>query len=124
MDMSNIPPFDVHSQSHSNNQSSGYLEDALVEFTSKRRRRMLLFHNHRYWNSNSPQGYDNHCNGFPKLQTDNNGLLMTERHLNKLSTEAINTLKETVISPHCSFSHGGNEEEKKKHTTRVVYPFA
>ncbi|KAJ0490442.1 hypothetical protein HanHA300_Chr12g0455511 [Helianthus annuus] len=96
MDMSNIPSFDDHSQSHSDDQSSGYLEDALYKFTSKRRR-LLLFDDDMYWKLNS-QEYDNPCKGFPKFRTDNNGVLMSERHLNISSTEAINTLNQTSFS--------------------------
>ncbi|KVH87474.1 uncharacterized protein LOC112503559 [Cynara cardunculus var. scolymus] len=145
MDMNNAAPFH---DLHSDDLSSGYLEDALLEFSSSKRRRLLLFnddhHNQTsfpgYWNSISPQDLDNSYESFCKLYADNNAAVMngedrrkrveethstssSESNKSSIHTHCFSPKKQMLLSSHHSLG-GRNEERKKKVVTRVVYPFA
>ncbi|KAI3729811.1 hypothetical protein L6452_18481 [Arctium lappa] len=148
MDMNNTVPFHDHSPLHSDDLSSGYLEDALLEFSSKRRR-LLLFHDDQhqpinqtsfpgYWNSLSPQDFDNSYESFCKFYADNNAAVFSGENRRRVeetystssseSNKSSNhthcfSAKQTLLSSHHSLA-GRNEERKKKVVTRVVYPFA
>ncbi|KAI3691208.1 hypothetical protein L2E82_49428 [Cichorium intybus] len=148
MDINDVSHIYDHSPVHSDDLSSGYLEDALSEFRSKRRR-FLVFHDDQYQpsylnsttsfpsycNSNSPQDIDHCYENFCKFYTDDN---REERKVEGSGTEetnstsssettksSINVLEQTLLSSHSSFFTGGKKEERKrKLITRVVYPFA
>ncbi|KAL7601896.1 hypothetical protein Lser_V15G22186 [Lactuca serriola] len=148
MDINDTSAFHSQSPLHSQDLSSGYLEDALFEFRSKRRR-LLVFHEDQYQpiyqnsttsfpsycNSNSVEDMENCYENFCKFYTDDNG---DEREMKGRGTEetnstssseitksSINTFEETLLSSqHSLFTGARNEERKRKLITRVVYPFA
>ncbi|KAD7116715.1 hypothetical protein R6Q59_006548 [Mikania micrantha] len=115
--------------------SSGYLEDALFEFRSKRRRLMIThndhldhLHHHQpsdqlintppptfpgYWDFNANHFFENFVSG------DNSS--SSSQSKSSINTQFFSD-KETLSSP--DHVTGGIKEEKKKVITRVVYPFA
>ncbi|KAJ0435798.1 putative protein XRI1 [Helianthus annuus] len=108
--------------------SSGYLEDALFEFRSKRRRLMMAHDDHphylpsdqntpppsfpRYWDFNTAHDFEN-------FGGDNS--TSSSQSKSSISAQFFSD-KETFSSP--DHVTGEIKEDKKKVITRVVYPFA
>ncbi|KAI3731657.1 hypothetical protein L1987_62846 [Smallanthus sonchifolius] len=127
MEINNTPPF-YDQPMMDLDQSSGYLEDALFEFRSKRRRLMMTHDHHLhqpsdqntpppsfpgYWDFNATQEFDNFVSG------DNSS--SSSQSKSSISTQFLSD-KETLSSS--DRVTGGIKEDKKKVITRVVYPFA
>ncbi|CAH1416769.1 unnamed protein product [Lactuca virosa] len=111
--------------------SSGYLEDALFEFSSKRRRLMMTPDDHHitsyqnstppsypsYWDFNSTDEFDN----FSGLNVSGNNSTSSSQSKTSINSQFLSEKETLSSSDHVT---GGIEERKKKAITRVVYPFA
>ncbi|XP_076960397.1 uncharacterized protein LOC143636769 isoform X2 [Bidens hawaiensis] len=125
MEMNNSPPF-YNQPLVDLDHSSGYLEDALFEFRSKRRRLMIthddLHHPfsdqntppsfHSYWDFNGTHDFDNFGGDISSSSSQSKSSMSTHLFSDK----------ETLSSP--DHYTGGMKKDKKKLLTRVVYPFA
>ncbi|KAI7738570.1 hypothetical protein M8C21_008390 [Ambrosia artemisiifolia] len=128
MEMNNTPPLFYDQPLIDFDNSSGYLEDALFEFRSKRRRLMMphddLHHFHpsdqntssfpSYWDFSTAHDFENFVGG------DNS--TSSSQSKSSISGQFFSD-KETFSSPD-HVSSGDIKEDKKKVITRVVYPFA
>ncbi|KAL4586485.1 hypothetical protein LXL04_011121 [Taraxacum kok-saghyz] len=131
MEMKDTPSFYDQSLLDSD-LSSGYLEDALFEFRSKRRRLMMTAddHNLASYQNSTPPSYPSHWDFNCTDDFDNYGELNVSANNSTSSSQSKNSInsqflseKETLSSSD-HFTGGLIEERKKKVITRVVYPFA
>ncbi|GKA38220.1 XRI1-like protein [Tanacetum coccineum] len=126
----NTPPFYDDSLLDSDH-SSGYLEDALFEFSSKRRR-LIMPHddnyqpsNHNftpslipsYWDFNSTNEFEN----FGGLTVSGDNSTSSSQSKSSINTRFYSEKENPSSANNIA---DGYEERKKKVITRVVYPFA
>ncbi|GMJ08168.1 hypothetical protein like AT2G01990 [Hibiscus trionum] len=113
-------------QNPDSDSSSGYLEDALLEFTEMSKRRRLLFY--------SDDGRDL-TNGFNHLSksclcSENLSCRNQFTSINGVSDEPLSSGEASIVAeintPEKAIilSSSGNDDKKKRVITRVVYPFA
>ncbi|XP_076953605.1 uncharacterized protein LOC143627730 [Bidens hawaiensis] len=125
MEMNNSPPF-YNQPLVDLDHSSGYLEDALFEFRSKRRRLMITHDDlhHPFSDQNTPSSFPSYWDFNATCDFENFvGDISSSSSQSKssISTRLFSD-KETLSSP--DHIIGGMQEDKKKLLTRVVYPFA
>ncbi|XP_071709623.1 uncharacterized protein [Rutidosis leptorrhynchoides] len=127
-EMNNTPPLYDQSMLDSD-LSSGYLENAIFEFRSKRRRLIMTpddYHQPSYHNSTPPSfpGYWD----FTSTDHDFGGLNVSgdNSSSSSQSRSSINTnfFDKEIINTSGHVTRGIDQERKKKVITRVVYPFA
>ncbi|KAK2995187.1 hypothetical protein RJ640_005777 [Escallonia rubra] len=136
------PPFSSPANS---DLSTGYLQDALLEFSSKRRR-LLLFSDDQTKDPNDDQTNDSDANSGKPAKDSLSGIVEQVTDFTRAGDQAISTSegfdsslsshsrdsdnaqslfdKETLYPIGPMFLSGGGEKRKKKVVTRVVYPFA
>lgn len=132
MEMKDTSPFYDHQSLLDSDLSSGYLEDALFEFSSKRRRLMMtpdIHHQTSYQNS-TPPSYPSYwdfnstgdCDNFGGLDVSGNNSTSSSQSKTSINSQFLSEKETLSSSDHVTV--GGIEDRKKKVITRVVYPFA